>query len=50
MVIMSMELYEATQKKLAIYSDIELSEHQIIEGKTKNAKDSLSALRDRYGL
>lgn len=50
MVIMSIELYEATQKKLAIYNDIELSEHQIIEGKTKNAREALSALRAKHGL
>ena len=37
MVIMSMELYEETQRKWSMYSDIELSEQQIKDGKTKNA-------------
>ena len=50
MVIMSIELYEETQKKWSMYSDIELSEQQIKEGKTKNARKALSAVRDKYGL
>ena len=50
MVLMSMELFEATQKKWNMYSDIELSEHQIKEGKTKDARKALSAVRDKYGL
>ena len=50
MVLMSMELFEATQKKWSMYSDIELSEHQIKEGKTKDARKALSAVRDKYGL
>ena len=50
MVLMSMELFEATQKKWSMYSDIELSEQQIKEGKTKDARKALSAVRDKYGL
>ena len=50
MVIMSIELYEETQKKWSMYSDIELSEQQIKEGKTKKARKALSAVRDKYGL
>ncbi len=50
MVIMSIELFEETQKKWSMYSDIELSEQQIKEGKTKNARKALSAVRDKYGL
>ena len=38
MVLMSIELYEATQKKWNMYSDIELSENQIKEGKVKDAR------------
>ena len=41
MVLMSIELYEATQKKWSMYSDIELSEQQIKGGKTKDAKKAL---------
>lgn len=36
MVLMSMELFEATQKKWNMYSDIEHSEQQIKEGRTKD--------------
>ena len=50
MVMMSMELFESMQKKWSMYSDIELSEQQIKEGKTKDARKSLSAVREKYGL
>ena len=43
MVIMSMETYESTMKKIAMYRDIEISEKQIEEGKVKDAR---AALRD----
>ncbi len=48
MVIMSMELFETMQKKWGMYSDIELSEKQISEGKVKDAKKALSAVREKY--
>ena len=50
MVMMIMELFESMQKKWSMYSDIELSEQQIKEGKTKDARKSLSAVREKYGL
>ena len=50
MVLMSIELYEASQKKWNMYSDIELSEKQIKDGKTKDAKKALSAVREKYDL
>lgn len=50
MVLMSIELFEATQKKWNMYSDIELSEKQIKEGKTKDARKALSTVREKYGL
>lgn len=50
MVLMSIELFEATQKRWNMYSDIELSEKQIKEGKTKDARKALSAVREKYGL
>ena len=50
MVIMSIELFEATQKKWSMYSDIELSERQIKEGKVKDARKALSIVREKYGL
>ena len=50
MVLMSMELFEEQRKKWEMYSDIELSEEQIAQGKTKNAKEALAAVRAKYGL
>ncbi len=50
MVIMSIELFEKTQKQWNLYSDIELSEQQIKDGKTKNARKALSSVKEKYGL
>lgn len=50
MVIMSMEIYEKTIKKFNIYRELELSEQQISEGRTKEARSSLSSMREKYGL
>lgn len=50
MVIMSMESYESQMKRIKMYEDIEASEAQIQEGKVKDARKSLSSMRERYGL
>jgi PHD/YefM family antitoxin component YafN of YafNO toxin-antitoxin module len=50
MVIMSMEIFESTMKRLNMYREIEISEQQIQEGKTKDARDSLVLMRGKYGL
>ncbi len=50
MVLMSMELFEEKRRKWEMYSDIELSEEQIAQGKTKNAKEALASVRTKYGL
>ena len=50
MVLMSIELFEAMQKKWSMYNDIELSEQQIREGKTKGARKALAAVREKYGV
>ena len=50
MVLMNIELFETIQKKWSMYSDIEVSEHQIKEGKTKDARKALSDLKEKYGL
>lgn len=50
MVIMSIESFETAMKQLKMYEDIEISEKQIKEGQTKDAKLSLTAMRSRYGL
>lgn len=50
MVIMSMENYEAVMRQLAIYRDIEISENQIENGQTKEARSALKEMRAKYGL
>lgn len=50
MVIMSMENYETIIKMLNIYKELELSEQQICEGRTKDARASLNTMRAKYGL
>jgi hypothetical protein len=50
MVIMSMENYEDTLHRLNIYRELEISEQQITDGRTKEANSSLSSLRTKYGL
>ena len=50
MVLMSMEYYEAMRKKWEMYSDLETSEEQIAQGKTKDAKTALQSVRTKYGL
>lgn len=50
MVIMSMEAYEETMKKLDIYRNIEISEEQVKNGHVKDAKKSLENLRVKYEL
>lgn len=50
MVIMSMESFENAMKQLKLYQEIERSEDQIREGKTKDARKSLDSMRSHYGL
>ena len=50
MVIMSMENYEAVMRQLAINRDIEISEKQIENGQTKDARSALKEMRAKYGL
>lgn len=50
MVIMSMEVYEETMKKLDIYRNIEISEEQVKNGQVKDAKKSLENMREKYEL
>ena len=50
MVIMSMEIYETTIRRLSMYRDIEISEKQIENGQVKNAKAALAETRQRYGI
>jgi prevent-host-death family protein len=50
MVIMSIEVYESTMKRLNMYRELELSERQIAVEKTKDARESLGNLREKYAL
>lgn len=50
MVIMSMEAYENAIRQLSIYRDIEISEKQIENGQTKDARTALAGMRAKYGL
>ena len=50
MVIMSMENFERTMKRLKMYEDIYVSERQISEGKVKDARESLASMRPQYGV
>jgi len=46
MVLMSIELFEATQSRWSMYRDVEISEQQIKEGRVKNAREALSSIED----
>ncbi|MGN0168489.1 MAG: type II toxin-antitoxin system Phd/YefM family antitoxin [Acetatifactor sp.] len=50
MVIMSMEIYEETMEQLQMYRDLQISEQQIQDGKTKNAHAALNNMREKYGI
>ena len=47
MVLMSMEYYEASRKRWEMYADLEISEEQIAQGKTKDAKKALQSVRSK---
>lgn len=48
MVIMSMENYENVMRQLTIYGDIEISEKQLKNGQTKDARSALADTRAKY--
>jgi hypothetical protein len=50
MVIMSVEMYESTMKRLNMYRDLEISERQIESGRTKDARQSFGKLREKYEI
>jgi PHD/YefM family antitoxin component YafN of YafNO toxin-antitoxin module len=45
MVIMSMDIYEKSMRQLNVYRELEISERQIQEGKTLDARTSLASMR-----
>ena len=50
MVIMSVEMYENTMKRLNMYREMELSEREIESGKIKDARQALGNLKEKYEL
>ena len=50
MVIMSVENYDQTVLQLSMYRDLEISEQQINEGKTEDARSLLNSIREKYAL
>ena len=50
LVIMSMETYDEQLRRLEFYQELAVSEKQFEEGKTKDARASLSDLRAKYEL
>lgn len=50
MVIMSIDTFEGISNKLNMYQSLINSEQQIKEGKVHGARESLDAVRDKYGL
>lgn len=50
MVIKSIKVYENTMKRLNMYNELALAETQIETGDTKDARQSLENLRDKYVL
>jgi prevent-host-death family protein len=50
MVIMSVEMYESTMKRLNMYRELELSEREIESGEIKDARQSLGKLREKYEI
>ena len=50
LVVMSMKTYEEQMRRLELYRELALSEKDYTEGKTKDARTSLSDTRIKYGL
>ncbi len=50
MVIMSMDTYEKTILLQDVFTKLEAAEQDISEGRTKDARDSLRALRVKHGI
>ena len=50
MVLMSIELFEKTQNMSKLLNDIELSEQQIKQDETKNAKTALVEISEKNGV
>jgi len=50
MVIMSMDVYEKNMLLQDVFTKLDVAEHDIAEGRTIDARESLSALRSKHGI
>jgi PHD/YefM family antitoxin component YafN of YafNO toxin-antitoxin module len=50
MVIMSMQMYEDALFMQSVYSRLAESEADVAAGRTKNAKESLKSIREKYNV
>lgn len=50
MVLMSMEVFEQHTRTARIYEELEISEQQTRDGKTKDAREHVLSMREKYGL
>jgi hypothetical protein len=50
MVIMSMETYERNMLLQDVFIKLDAAERDIAEGRTKDARESLRALRRKHGI
>lgn len=50
MVLMSMETFERITALSGMYQNLDVSEQNIKEGRTRDAKGHLASLKKRYGL
>ncbi len=50
MVIMSMETYERNLLLQDVFAKLEAAEQDIAEGRVKDARESLKALRQKHGI
>ena len=50
MVIMSIATYEKNMLLQDVFAKLDIAEREIAEGKTKNAHESLYALRQKHGV
>lgn len=50
MVLMSMETFEEMYQKEQMYRELDISENEIKDGKTREAREALTDVRKKYGL
>ncbi len=50
MVLMSMETFENMFQRQKLYRELDISERQIKDGKTRGAREALADVREKYGL